>query len=269
MTIVKSGKNWKGEECEFYLDENLFKNLEEIKRVVTGGDWDYVCLVSGNPGVGKSNFAISCAKFLCENFNEKYICFSAQEFIDLTSTCPKNSAVILDESFASLNAKVSMSSDFIRIINHLQLIRQKNLFIFLVLPNFFDLAKGVAIYRAHHLFVVYGEKFGDRGRFAAFSRDNKRLLYINGQKFMNYNAQKPNFRGKFVKQKVIDKEVYEKLKSEHLKKQGEIQTKKSKYQMQRDKLIKFCNENKLSKDDLMNVTGLQRNQINKIIRDTE
>lgn len=219
MVIVISGNDYEGKPCHFYMDENLKNNLDMVKEVVTKKDFDYVAIVAGLPGTGKSNFSINCAKYLDPNFTEDNIAFSAEEFVNITNNCPNNSAVILDESFASLNSKVTLTSDFIRVVNHLQLIRQKNLYIFLNLPNFFDLSKGIAIYRSSHLFVVYGEKFGDRGSFAAFDRDKKKELYILGQKFMNYLATSPNFRGRFVKQKAIDEEVYKNAKYTHLKSQ--------------------------------------------------
>lgn len=265
MVIVTSGLNPKGEPCEFYLDENLKNALDEVKSVVgssteRGTDWDYIALVCGNPGVGKSNFAQSMARYCCEWFDESYICFTAEEFIHLTNTCKDNSAIILDESFAALNTRVSKSSDFVKIINHIQLIRQKNLYVFLCLPNFFDLAKGVAIYRSQHLFVCYSPKYGQRGSFAAFDRDSKKNLYILGSKFMNYNATRPNFRGRFTKSKCIDQEKYEALKRKHLMDQGEVQD--SKNQRSRDLYIKWLSENtELSHDQIAAIGHLTRKTI--------
>lgn len=216
MVKVKSGGT------EFYLDQNLKDNLEEVKRVVSKKDWDYVAVVTGLPGAGKSTFSQNSARFLCPWFDESYIAFSAEEFIRITNEAKPGSAIVLDESFQSLNTKIAMSSDFLRIINHLQIIRSKNLYLFLCLPNFFDLAKGIAIFRAQHLFVCYSKNYGERGRFAAYNRDAKKKLYVDGRKYMNYNAAKPNFRGKFVKSKVVNWKNYEKMKLQHQEEQNNI-----------------------------------------------
>ena len=218
MVVVTSGLNWKNEPCSYYLDDNLKKNLDQVKQVVLNKDFDYVAIITGLPGLGKSNFAINCAKYCDPNFTKENICFTADDFINKSETLHK-AAIVLDESFASLNSKVTMSKDFLRIINHLQIIRQRNLFIFLCLPNYFDLAKGVAIYRSHHLFVCYGKSYGDRGSFLAFDRDAKKDLFIKGQKFMNYRASEANFKGTFVIQKAIDDDVYRDLKFQHLREQ--------------------------------------------------
>ena len=172
----------------------LHQELSEVKKVVNNNDFDYVALFCGLPGMGKSTLAQSVAKFLDPNFTIDNICMTADEFVEKTTTLPKHSAVILDESFASLNSRVATSRDFLRILNHLQIIRQRNLFVMLCLPNFFDLGKPISIYRSQHLFVVYGSEYGKRGDFAAFGRDKKRNLYIKGIKFLNYHAEKPNFR---------------------------------------------------------------------------
>lgn len=251
MGTITSGTNWKGEPCEIYLDGYLENNLRAVKEVVTTKDWDYVALVAGLPGSGKSNFAITMAKYLCPWFDESYIAFDDQDFIDITTKCQKNSAVILDESFASLNSRITMSKEFLRIINHLQIIRQKNLFIILCLPNFFDLSKGVAIYRSHHLFLCYGKEYGDRGKFCAWGREEKKNLYINGQKFMNYFAEKANFHGKFFRQKAIDEQLYLDKKARHLQLQSETAEKKIKAQMQRDKLITYMHIiNKMPREEI-------------------
>jgi DNA polymerase III delta prime subunit len=198
------------------VDPKLQMTLNEARKRVVEKKWDYVAIVAGLPGAGKSTLAQTLARYLCPSFDSTYIAFTAEEFIEITNNCPEHSSVVLDESFASLNAKVSMSNDFIKIVNHLQLIRQKHLFIFLCLPNFFDLSKGVAVFRASHLFVAYPTEDGDRGRFLAFDRDAKRKLYIKGSKFMDYNAEKANYFGQFWQNDVVPEMIYEGLKKKHL-----------------------------------------------------
>lgn len=265
MVLTECGKNWKGEKCFVYLDGYLKKNLDVASDYVRHKNWDYVALVSGLPGAGKSNFSISLAKYLDKDFTIKNIAFDDKSFIKITNEAKEFSAVLLDESFSSLNTRISNSSKFLRIINHLQLIRQKHLFIFLNLPNFFDLSKGVAIFRSSHLFVVYAEE-GERGRFTAFDRDRKKSLYINGIKYINYNAEKANFHGRFHKQKAISETAYDKLKMEHLKSQ-DLKVGTSKAETSRDKLIIHLKDNKIMKrKDISEVSGLNERTIYNILK---
>jgi len=228
MVIVNINKD------TVYLDANLRKNLDNVKNAVLHKNFDYLSIIAGNCGVGKSTLAQQICKYLDNSFNTKdRICFTGigkEGLIKRTSNAKLGQAFMLDESFASMNTKLSRNYEFMKIVNHLQLIRQKGLFIILCLPNFFDLNKGIAIFRASHLFVVYTRESYNRGYFAAFDRERKKELYVKGIKFLNYHAVKPNFRGRFVKKWVTDFKLYEKLKAEHLieqGKEGEPKTKKS------------------------------------------
>jgi adenylate kinase family enzyme len=196
------------------------ETLDNVIHRVKNKNWDYVCIIAGLPGSGKSTLARTCAKYCCPWFDLTHVAFTADEFIEITNNCAEYSSVILDESFESLNSRTTMTPDFLKVINHLQIIRQKHLFIFLCLPNYFDLAKNVAIFRASHLFVTYPTEKGDRGRFLAFDRDTKRQLFVKGMKYMDYNCIKANYVGDFWKNEgIIDEEAYEGMKVSHLKQQ--------------------------------------------------
>ncbi len=267
MVVKQSGKNWKGEVCYVTLDGYLYETLSNVKEVVSKKDFDYVAIVSGDPGMGKSNFAITCCKYLDPNFNIDSIAMTADEFIQKSTDFPPGSAIMLDESFASLNSKVGRSADFLRILNHLQIIRQKNHYIFLCLPNFFDLQKSISIYRSRHLFVVYGGDFGTRGRFVAFGKDEKRLLYIKGLKFMDYNCVPSNYYGTFGKQKAIDNKDYEAKKLKHLLEQNkQIAGNRSPVYTERNNLILFLSEQGIKTKRIAEAAGMELRNIQLIIR---
>lgn len=212
--VVGNRKNKNGTDTPLvlYMDGLLKRELDEVKRVVTKADFDYVALVTGRVGKGKSVFSQQLAKFFDKDFDLSRICFSANEFIDVTSNCPPGSAVVLDEAFLDMNTQVSRSPAFMKVLNHLNIIRKRNLYIFILLPDFFDLHQSIALVRSEHLFYVYGEGFGGRGRFLAFGPDNKRLLYILGKKYHNINAYKSNFKGVFTNLRTVDEEMYENKK---------------------------------------------------------
>lgn len=223
---------------EFYLDENLRKNLDIVKDSVLHKGWDYPAVIAGIPGVGKSTLSQQMCKYLDPTFEVDRICFTAKDFIDRTTNGKKGEAYMLDESFADMNSSLSRDPDFLQLMNHLQLIRQKGLFLFLVLPDFFSLNKNIAIFRTSHLFVVYADNY-QRGRFAAFDRGSKRELYIKGKQFCNYQAIEPNFRGRFVKKWLVDYETYEKRKYEHLQEHNTHRDKFVKQTMQRNKFAAY------------------------------
>lgn len=264
---IKIGTKEDGSKKILRIDKLIKEEMDKVKLRVDKKGWDYIALVSGIPGSGKSTLARGLARYLCSWFSLKYIAFNGDDFIRITEKCPPLSAVILDESFASLNSKVGMSSDFIKIINHLQIIRQKHLFIFLCLPNFFDLAKGVAIFRSSHLFVTYPTLDGDKGRFLVFDRDAKRKLYVKGSKFMDYNAEKANFKGLFhLNPDILDENEYEERKRRHTLNMTEQEINKNPEKSQRNTIIYKLYKNYGWKVvDLAELAGIHKRSIYRII----
>lgn len=256
MPIVNKGKNPDGSSSLFHLDEYMTKNLDEIKKRVEKGNWDSKIIIAGYSGVGKSHTVQFFARYLCEWFDSSYYCFTINEFKEKATNCPEHSAVILDESFDSMNSKASLSKEFQKVISFLQIIRQKHLYIFLLLPNFFDLSKSVALYNSNLLVVCYTTDSGQRGRYAVFDRDAKKNLYIRGLKMMDYGKENPNFRGQVPAKCIIDWEDYERRKANHLKEQikKEEHEKKSRPIIERDKLLSYNKE----------ILGLSVERLNEI-----
>jgi hypothetical protein len=97
-------------------------------------------------------------------------------------------------------------------------IRQKNLFIFVVLPSFFDVDRYVAIWRARALFHVYTADNMERGYFACYNSQSKKMLYLKGKKLYQYGVQHPDFIGRFSDYYPLDETEYRKRKREALNK---------------------------------------------------
>jgi len=94
------------------------------------------------------------------------------------------------------------------LVSMLAEIRQKNLFVFIVMPTFFDLDKYAAIWRSRGLIHVYTDKGYGRGYFAYYNKDKKKTLYILGKKFYDYKKPTPSFRGRFTNYYVVDEAEY-------------------------------------------------------------
>lgn len=218
MQVVYRGNTNKAED-RMIIDMHVKNALDIAKDRVLNKNYDYLCCTAGFSGVGKSTFIIfTAAPYVCPWFDLSYVAFTADEFIEICNKAPRNSAIVLDECFEALNSRAGMSKEFLKIFNHLQIIRQRNHFIFLNLPNFFDLNKNVALFRINHLFVCYeNQKTGKRGGVLGFGRDTKRTLYVKGGKYCDYNAVHANFRNEFRKNKhLYDEKIYEKMKLRHL-----------------------------------------------------
>lgn len=274
MTLVQieRGKNvYDGNPLNLIIHEKLAQNLKVAYKRVTQKNWDYVAVVAGLPGAGKSTFVRGPARFLCPWFNESYVAFTDKEFIQMTNTVPEYSSVVLDESFASLNTQVNRTPEFLRIINHLQLIRQRHLFIFLCLPNFFDLSKGVGVFRASHLFLVYSGDDGRRGEFRAYDRERKRRLYVKGYRYLDYACVSANYNGRFaLNTGVVDEQKYEERKREHLLAQSDQLEKNKKvdiYWKRNNIIAKLKLEHGWKCPELAKLSGIGEVEIRSIVAD--
>lgn len=206
---------------EYYMDGGKKANFDSIKKFVYK-DWDMCFIYSGPEGAGKSTMCFQDAKYLDPTFNIDRICFKPQDFEDKIKKenfLKKGNALVLDEGFV-LNARASMTEINRKFLSVLAECRQKNLFLFIVLPNFFDLDRNLALWRSRGLFYVYHDRM-ERGYFKYFSYEKKKKLYIAGKKFFNYSAVRHDFIGRFPKYMVVDATDYKgrKLQAFHEKQQ--------------------------------------------------
>lgn len=195
------------------LDGYVLAVLDTAKNVITK-DWDMIFLGDGGEGTGKSVFIQQAAKYCDPTLTLDRITFTPREFREAVMNAKPYQAVVYDEAFTGLNSRATMSIINRAIVSMLAEIRQKNLFIFVVMPTFFDLEKYVALWRSRGLFHIYtGDNF-ERGFVAFYNIDRKKDLYIQGKKFYSYHLPRPNFVARFSNHYTVDKDAY-KLKKLH------------------------------------------------------
>ncbi len=211
MVTPKKPKIWSGK-----LDGYLKKNLDACKEVMTK-DWDMVFIVDGYEGSGKSVLAQQMAKYVDPTFNIDRICFNPTDFIQQINKASKYEAIVYDEAMEGLSSRAAMSLVNRSLVAVLSEIRQKNLWVFIILPCFFELDKYPAIWRSRALIHVYlGDKF-ERGKFAFFNQERKKQLYVLGKKFYSYHKPASNFYGSFSNGYAVDEKDYRAKKSGALK----------------------------------------------------
>jgi len=200
---------------EFYMDGYLKHNLDKAKKVIKE-DWDMVFVVDGTEGAGKSTLAMQIAKYCDPSFNIEKVVFTPKDFRQAIINSEPYQAVVYDEAYTGLSSRATMTLINRTLISMLAEIRQKNLFVIVCMPCFFDLDKYVALWRSRALLHVYTDKDFKRGRFVFYNIDKKKELYINGKKFYSYAKPKPNFAGRFTSAYVVDEKEYRKKKRNSL-----------------------------------------------------
>ena len=243
-----------------YHSNNSYKNFSQgtpkfskVKKIEFIGESDTYDIICEEPhhnfvanGIivhnsGKSVFAQQMALYLDNDFIMSRIVFTPSEFEKKVKEAKKGQAIIYDEAYSGLSSRQAMSSINRTLVSMLTQIRQKNLYIFIVMPCFFELDKYPAIWRSRGLLNVYTKGF-NRGYFGFYNFDRKKILYLKGKKFYQYSV-KPNFRGCFTKKYVVDEKAYRKLKNEALSNVDEFE---NKYLIQRNSLLKLCSDYKIT-----------------------
>lgn len=259
-----------------YFDGKLLKVLEGNKKVVKTADTIERVAIYGDSGTGKSTIASQIAKFYDHTFTEERMCQSETQFREQLEKMGKYQAIVLDEAFESLNSKESIKKAQILLTNLLQIIRQKNIFLIIVLPSLWDLNKTIAMSGTNWCLRTYTNN-GKRGFFEAWNKDRKRELYIRGKALHNHRCVKPNFRGRFTKFMPLNVEVYKQMKLDNLNRMlamVEASEKKSKGEVgyvpkpkeQRDEAIRKLFAEGKTREELSTLFGLHIDTINKIIR---
>ena len=165
---------------------------------------------------GKSVLTMQMAHYCDPSFNLDRVVFTPKDFRHAIINSQKYQSVVYDEAYTGLSSRATMSLINRTLISMLAEIRQKNLFVFVVMPCFFDLDKYVALWRSRALVHVYIGRNFERGYLAFYNVDKKKYLYMRGKKFYNYNDPKPNFIGRFTDGYVVDKTAYKNKKRDSL-----------------------------------------------------
>jgi hypothetical protein len=199
MAIVKIS-NQKGEfVSEYYLDDRLKDNLDnKIIPSLHKKDKDCIICLDGREGSGKSTLAIQLGKYVDPTLDLNRIVFSPEDFRDAILKAKKGQCIIYDEAFTGFSSRSSLSPVNRVLVSLAMQMRQKNLFVIIVLPTIFLLDKYMAMFRTRFLIHVYENK-GVRGYFKIYNSKKKKFLILMGAKTMTYHVKGlwTNFKGRF------------------------------------------------------------------------
>ena len=262
-------------EVYFFVPEQIKVQLAKVRKRVLLKDRDFVAIYDGEEGVGKSVLAMQHAKILDPNFNLDNVVFNADDFMKKIKDprTKKGTCVVLDEAFNAANSRASLSEVNRAMIGLATEMRQKNLFVLLVLPTFFDLDKYFAIWRARALFHCYFDHEDNR-RYVVFDKDAKKLLYLKGKKNYNYNYPKATFApSRWSNYYVVDEKDYREKKQLAFQKRT-VSNQAKNWLSQRNFLIKWMilnrNFNQVKFTELFknnNITPLSKQSISLILKE--
>ena len=199
----------------YHIDKRLKRFLDEkVKDLISKKDKDYVMLVDGYEGSGKSTFGQQIGKYVDPTLNLSRICMTANEFKEAIIKAEKNQCVIYDEAVTGMTAGDSITRIGKLLKSMMMQMRQKNLFVIVILPTIFELNKYSVLSRARSFFHIY-ESGGRMGYWVGYNRKDTRNIYIKGRKTYSYRV-KSFFNGRFYGKYTVDEEEYRKKKADVL-----------------------------------------------------
>jgi len=232
------------DKLDYYISPPSEKELDRIKKAVINKDRDFVMVIDGEEGSGKSVLAQQVARRLDPKFCIDNICFNADQFIERLKKAPKYSCIVLDEAFSSANSRSALTEVNRSLIGVATEMRQRNLFVIIVIPSFFDLDKYFALWRCRALFHVYFDKSGGRGSYIIFPKSKKKYLYLMGKKFYDYSKPaSPYPVCRFNNFYTVDELEYRKKKADAFKKRV-VSNLAKRWKLQRDALLRELYHNK-------------------------
>lgn len=205
---------------KYKLHTYLKENLDIVKKNNTN-DWDFKLLYSGDgmTRTGKSTKACQdaayCDPTFADNWREQVV-FDGKKLKEIAYKIGKNKAIVYDEAREGLNNKRQMEAFTKNLLDFFSECGNLNHMLFIVLPEFFELPKSVAITQSTYLINCYARNGFERGYFDFFNRVDKKYLYLKGNKYLDYKCQRPSFKGTFTNYLPFDRTEYEKAKTEAL-----------------------------------------------------
>jgi len=266
----------------FYMDGYLKENLDILVKSIVN-DFDFIILISGGgmTRIGKSLIGQQIGFYLNYMMEKKHgikniydadnnFVFRGDQLISRGKEAPKYIVLNFDEAGSDLMARKTMHATTQAVLDYLRECGQKNQFLICILPDFFDLPKGVAITRSVCLIDVdFVEKF-NRGKFKFYGRKAKKMLYLKGKKFLDYDAYRPDFHGAFTNFYTIDEQKYRQMKMDALQgreKQAadKLTTRHKRLSNHRLELIKWLHEKGETQKAIAERMGVSQAEISKII----
>jgi len=122
----------------FTIDEDIHKLIKRIKEKINDEDQDAWVCFGGDTGTGKSLKAQHWGYIIDENIDISNICFNISEFISAV-TSKKKTVIIADEGISLFFNRSVMTKEG-RLMSELAAqIRQRNLAVFICIPNVLSL----------------------------------------------------------------------------------------------------------------------------------
>lgn len=175
--------------------KNTTNFLKEVKKLIIEKDLDWINIIVGGEGIGKSTLAIIVCMLFDSKFSVDNIVFSTEELVEQIKKSYPGMAILIDEGALMFFTRDAMSKETKRGVRIMTGIRGYNLFLIVNIPNFWILDKYMREHRVKSVMRVV-----KRGWFWYFGP--KKVKMITRDKKKNYKTVWPDwdYRDSFPKE---------------------------------------------------------------------
>lgn len=133
------------------------KMIEDIRKRLFERDENYIILITGKSGSGKSSASLLLAMLIDPKFTVDRVCFDALGFIRMVNqNLPRGSVIIWDESGVDLDCHEWWKKETIKLGKVLQTFRYQNLCVIFTVP--YDTMMNLNARKLAHTMVVMKKK---------------------------------------------------------------------------------------------------------------
>ena len=198
------------------IDRFIWEKVKNVIKLRKKG-YDAIIIIDGKRRTGKSTLAQTIGYLLYPNLSIKNFVKGLEDAPTVLEETKDEGAIIFDEGSLTAASKDVMKKKNRQILKIIDVIGQKRLTLIFCLPEFFELARPIAITHSLFLIHIYTERDLTRGRYCYFGTRKKRILYERGKKnYGSYASPKADAIGSFYDFKTPFEKEYLKLKRESL-----------------------------------------------------
>lgn len=169
----------------------LKEKLKHIVHKVIALNYDYLVVITGDEGIGKTSLALQLCKIVDPNFTAKQAAYNVNQFEELVNSLKPGQALLIDEGIMAFSRE-AMTKGVRFIIKTLTKCRKLRLFIVICIPQFSLLDKYIRKHRAKTVIRVV-----KRGRYFVYNKSKLRKMVKWIEKPYKYKKPKPLFKESF------------------------------------------------------------------------
>ncbi len=148
------------------MSDRLEAFIKYLKKGTTVHDFDYVIILDGPEGSGKSSLAMHAKMFYDGYYSLNNVVYDASDLIKMMYEAPHGSFILHDEAVCDFMSRTALNKFQIRLIKAFSIAREMNHIYCLLIPNYNLLDPALKI-RARYRFWVYARGF-ERGYLKVF-----------------------------------------------------------------------------------------------------